>query len=227
MLPLIRFLNFMRKNLLLLGVVAMLMGADGGCGDPEPTPVLPPVSTACTPETCAGCCQNGQCVTSNSAGACGSNGVLCAQCTGNTTCSPDAQACAADLTAYITVQPTQASIVPEDPRDNLGWDADGSTPDVVVELRCPIPGSDQPLITRTPEVSSLTPEWTSGGCTTLADTLVNQPLQIKFIDVDALVDDEINSGAYTIKKEDLERGSVELMIPGYVNSFTLRLTRYQ
>jgi len=142
-------------------------------------------------------------------------------------CSPDTQTCSVDLAAYITVQPTQASIVPTDPSDNRGWDIDDSPPDVVVELRCPFPGSDKPLITRTPEISSLTPQWSTGGCTTLAATLVNNPLEIKFIDIDALVDDDINGGTYTIKKEDLEKGSVNLSIPGYVNSFTLQLTRYQ
>lgn len=217
----------MIRNIIFLGLAVVLLGADEGCGDPDAAPTPPPVTTTCTPETCNGCCQNRQCVVTNSAGACGRNGVTCDRCIGNMACSPDTQTCSVDLAAYITVQPTQASIVPTDPSDNRGWDIDDSPPDVVVELRCPFPGSDKPLITRTPEISSLTPQWSTGGCTTLAATLVNNPLEIKFIDIDALVDDDINGGTYTIKKEDLEKGSVNLSIPGYVNSFTLQLTRYQ
>ncbi len=217
----------MKKNLVLLGLAVLLLGADeGGCGDSVESPTTPLVE--CTAENCAnGCCQGTQCVLGKSAQACGSNGVHCQTCTGNTTCDATAQECSADLTAYITVQPTQASIVPEDPRDGLAWDADGSAPDVVVELRCPVPTSDQPLITRTPEVSSLTPQWTSGGCTTLGDTLVKQPLVIRFIDVDALVDDDIIDITHTVTTKELEEGSVVLTRPGYVNSLTLQLTRYR
>ncbi|QSQ26846.1 hypothetical protein JY651_18860 [Pyxidicoccus parkwayensis] len=123
------------------------------------------------------------------------------------------------------MQPTEASIVPQDPRDNSAWDIDGSEPDVVVELRCPVEGSDQQLVTRTPEVSSYTPRWTTGGCTTTVGALLGQEIQIKFIDVDVAFDDEIISVRYALKEEELRAGGVSLAIPGYVNSVSLKFTR--
>jgi hypothetical protein len=120
-----------------------------------------------------------------------------------------------------------ASIVPKDPQDNSDWDVDSSPPDVVVELKCPPLSGDQVQITRTPEVSSLTPQWTSGGCTVLASRLVSQPIEIKLIDIDNVFDDEMSSTTYQIDANALVNGILEIPIPAAVNSLTIRLSRYQ
>jgi hypothetical protein len=216
----------MNRSIALLFLATMMLGAsEGGCGDGSQQHVAP--LETCSPENCAGCCSGNQCVGGSTTDACGNGGSNCSACIGLTSCTPDEQDCDLAPEASVTVQPTEASIVPQDPRDNLDWDVDGSAPDVVVELRCPTAGSDQLLVTRTPEVSSFTPQWTSGGCTTQIGALLGRELQIKFIDVDSLFDDEIISANYTLKAEEIKAGSVSLSIPGYVNTVTLKFSRPQ
>lgn len=216
----------MNRSIALLFLATMLLGAgEGGCGDGDQQHIAP--LEDCSPESCSGCCTGTKCIAGSTTDACGNGGAFCSTCIGLTICTPDGQSCDLDPEASVTVQPTEASIVPADPRDNQAWDVDGSEPDVVVELRCPTAASEQPLVTRTPEVSSLTPRWTSGGCTTQVGALLGRELQIKFIDVDALFDDEIISATYTLKAEELKAGSVSLTLPGYVNAVTLKFSRPQ
>jgi hypothetical protein len=212
------------RTLLLLCLAFVVTGADseGGCGGGGQIgePLL-----GCSAETCpGGCCYENSCFPGNAANACGGKGTRCQACLGIKTCDTS-KACEQDRASFWTVQPIKASIPPEDPRDGLSWDADGSSPDVIVELRCPTQQTDKPLVTRTPEVSSLNPEWREGGCTTLADALLNAPLQIVVIDVDSFFDDNIAAMAHSLTEEEFESGRVVLSLPGYLNSLELQLAR--
>ncbi|WP_144370179.1 hypothetical protein [Myxococcus stipitatus] len=101
---------------------------------------------------------------------------------------------------------------------------DGSAPDVVVELRCPTP-SGEPLVTRTPEVSSWTPQWTAGECAAPAALLLAQPIELKVLDIDALVDDEVGTIKHLLTLEELTAGKVALSLPPAIPSLTVTLTR--
>lgn len=222
----------MKRNIILFGICFLLMGADSnGCGGsdeslPNTPQVNPPPVSTCTADSCSdGCCQNNECVRDISNNACGAAGSKCEVCTVDKACDKAQGVCVA-RPIRVKVQPSQASIVPKDPSDGSDWDLDGSPPDVVVELRCPAPSGAQPFVTRTEEVESLTPQWTSGACDTLADVLVAQPIEFRLIDVDNLFDDDIASASYTLTAADLEKEQVELFIPGYVNSLVLKLSRY-
>ncbi len=116
--------------------------------------------------------------------------------------------------------------MPKDPADDSDWDVDGSPPDVVVELRCPMPAGSPPLITRTEEVQSFTPQWSTGECDTLADAIIAQPIEVKVIDIDSFFDDEIGTSSYALTAADFEKGQAEIVIPGYVNSLILKLSAY-
>ncbi|NTX08210.1 hypothetical protein HUA74_42655 [Myxococcus sp. CA051A] len=129
-----------------------------------------------------------------------------------------------DSAALIAIQPTQAVLSPRDPTDDSDWDLDGSVPDVVVELRCPNPGGE-PLVTRTPEISSLTPQWTTGGCSVSAELLLTHPIEIKVFDIDTLFDDEVATLSHTLTREELKVGTISVSMSPAINSLTLTFTR--
>ncbi|MBN1205175.1 MAG: hypothetical protein JXB05_09655 [Myxococcaceae bacterium] len=180
----------------------------------------------CGPRNCsAGCCLDNVCYGGGSAATCGKEGTKCDACLGIKSCETQQGECTLDLLAIWKIQPTDASLVPEDPNDGLSWDADGSPPDVLIELTCPT--SEAPVVSRTQEVESLTPTWTAGGCATVADALLKSPIGIKIIDVDVAIDDEIFAGSYMFTEADFEAGKIVLQGANTVTSLSFQLTREQ
>jgi hypothetical protein len=58
--------------------------ADGAALDAKPE--NDGSSTGCGPQTCAGCCTNGQCVDGRAKNACGEKGLICALCAASEIC---------------------------------------------------------------------------------------------------------------------------------------------
>lgn len=194
-----------------------------GCGyDDGEFPVTP--DTSCGPHNCTGCCLGNTCQPGTFDTMCGKGGNACVTCQAEERCSPDkSSSCAPklDQNSSWKVQPSTASIKPQDPADGLSWDADDSPPDVVVEMTCPTDAG--PFTDRTSEVSSLTPSWTDGGCTSTASVLLNSPVTVYVLDIDFAFDDPIASFQYTLKAADFEAGGVTLLMPGDVGTLTLSL----
>ncbi len=212
--PSMRNFPFLVLGLFLWPVVA--------CGPTDDSFIEKP-PTPCS-QSCNGCCIGETCYPGDQISACGSGGVACATCTGTDSCdgTSNPRTCTLDLTAQWRVQPSAASIAPQTSA-GYDWDIDGSPPDVVVYGTCPSAG--EPIPFRTPEVSSLTPQWTDGGCRTTADALLNKPISINVIDVDVVSDDNIAVGAYTLARTDFGQGSVTLQLPNQMGTLTFRLTR--
>ena len=215
------------RHLFSSAVVAVVL-ALSGCGYDEGEYVATP-DTSCGPHNCSnGCCLGNTCQPGTVDMMCGKGGSACVTCQTGERCSPDKQpVCEPKLapTSSWAVHPFTATIKPQDPADGLNWDADDSPPDVVVVLTCPTDGD--PIERHTSEVSSLTPSWTDGECTSTAGALLKSPVIVKVIDVDFAVDDPIAYFQYTLKEADFEAGSVSLIMPGDVGTLTLRLVPRQ
>ncbi|RKH18700.1 hypothetical protein D7X74_08925 [Corallococcus sp. CA047B] len=196
----------------MLAVVAGLVFA--GCGgDEDPGDNTPPVT--CSASNCTGCCFNNTCQTGNTASACGKAGATCKVCNAAQVCKTD-QSCGVDPAGVWFVQPVSAQITASN--NGTAWDADGSAPDVFVEMLCP--GST--VGTFTPEVQSYTPAWTSGGCTATAGRLLAEPWAFRVWDSDVSVNDTITGVLlYQFKEENFSAGSVTLQPAGGMTSITL------
>ncbi|MBZ4409144.1 hypothetical protein K8640_13025 [Myxococcus sp. XM-1-1-1] len=144
---------------------------------------------------------------------------------GLNSCNVERRECVLDVSSLVAIQPSQATISAQDPNDNLDWDVDGSAPDVVVELRCPTSVAGEPLVTRTPEISSWTPQWSTGGCSTSAEVLLAQPIEFKVLDIDTLLDDEIGTIKHQLTQDELKAGTVSLSLPPAITSLTVTLSR--
>jgi hypothetical protein len=206
--------------LISLGFFSCLMTA---CGPEADEPFVEEPVPRCA-QSCGGCCIGETCQTGDQASACGSGGVTCMACAGTDICdaSSTPRTCTLDLSATWRVQPSSATIA-QQTTNGFDWDADGSPPDVVVEGTCPSAG--EPIPFHTPEVESLTPQWTEGGCLTTADALLKNDVQLKVIDVDVLADDTIAAGTYRFTKNDLGRGTITLQLPSQLGTLTFQLTR--
>jgi hypothetical protein len=203
-----------------LGLFSCLMTA---CGPEADDPFVEQPAPPCS-QSCNGCCIGETCQPGNLASACGSSGVACTACAGTDTCdaSSNPRTCALDLSAIWRAQPSSATIAPKT-LNGFDWDADGSPPDVVVSGTCPSAG--EPIPFETPEVESLTPQWTAGGCLTTADALLKNDIQLNVVDVDVLADDTIATGTYRFTKNDLGRGTITLQLPNQLGTLTFQLTR--
>lgn len=150
-----------------LGLISCLVMA---CGPDVDDPFVEEPAVPCM-QSCAGCCMRETCHPGDQVNACGSGGTACTACAGTDTCdgSLNPRACTLDLNASWRVRPSSATIAPQTSA-GFDWDADGSPPDVVVSVTCPSAG--EPIFFETPEVSSLNPQWTEGGCITTADALL-------------------------------------------------------
>lgn len=206
--------------LISLGLFSCLMAA---CGPEEGDPFVENPVPRCA-QSCGGCCIGETCQPGDRANACGSGGATCTACAGTDTCdgSSSPRTCALDLSATWRVQPFSATIAPQT-INGFGWDADGSPPDVVVEGTCPSAG--EPIAFQTPEVESLTPQWTEGGCLTTADALLKNDIQLNVMDMDILAHDTIVSGTYRFTKNDLGRGTITLQFTNQLGTLTFQLTR--
>ncbi|WP_155893394.1 hypothetical protein [Cystobacter fuscus] len=207
-----------------------LMGADCGEGEDETPGVVTPTEPKCSPKNCEdGCCLADVCYRVQSREVCGSFGADCAMCKPLESCQKDASSdwvCLADPARNWSVQPQSASVPLLDPLDGESWDADGSAPDVVIELGCPMAGVV--VNRRTSESVSYMPTWVDGACVTTAAELLKTPVSINVIDVDAFFDDPIFTTSYSFKEADFVNGSVEIPISSDgVSKLKLRLTQAQ
>lgn len=197
----------------MLAVVAGMFLAGCGGGDDPGEDNTPPVT--CSAANCTGCCFNNTCQTGNTASACGKAGAACMACNAAQVCKTD-QTCGADPAGVWYVQPTSAQITASN--NGTAWDADGSAPDVFVEMLCP--GATASSFT--PEVESYTPAWTSGGCTATAGRLLTEPWAFRVWDSDVSVNDTITGVLlYQFKEADLSAGRVTLQPSGGMMSITL------
>jgi hypothetical protein len=85
-----------------------------------------------------------------------------------------------------------ATITSYDPRDQSPWDVDGSPPDVVVTMGCPLSDGGTEWV-ETEEVQAYTPMWTVGGCHSSQADLVARGVYVDVWDRDVFVDDTIDS----------------------------------
>ncbi len=201
----------------MLAVVAGLFLAGCGGGDDPGEPSTPPVT--CSAANCSGCCFNNVCQTGNTASACGRAGAACKACNAAQVCKTD-QTCGADPAGVWLVQPLSAQITASN--NGTAWDADGSAPDVFVEMQCP----GTTVVTVTPEVESYTPAWTSGGCTATAGRLLSEPWAFRLWDSDISVNDTITGVLlYQFREEDFTAGRVTLQPSGGMTSITLGIRK--
>lgn len=197
----------------MLAVVAGLSLAGCGGGDDPGEDNTPPVT--CSAANCAGCCFNNTCQTGNTASACGKAGATCQTCNAAQVCKTE-QTCGADPAGVWLVQPLSAQITANN--NGSAWDADGSAPDVFVEMQCP----GATLASFTPEVESYTPAWASGGCTATAGRLLSEPWGFRVWDSDISVNDTITGVLlYQFREEDLTAGRVTLQSSGGMTSITV------
>lgn len=196
-----------------------------GCGGPDEFPLPLPTEVTCNASNCDGCCIDNRCYAGNSAVACGTGGARCVQCQGINDCSAATHNCVQNLAAKWLLRAVSAEIEPKDPNDGLSWDADGSPPDVVVEITCAPSLGEAPVARRTEEVSSTQPTWTSGGCSSTVEALLASPVIIRVIDIDSFFDDEIVTASLQLKPEHFDSGTLVLQPMGGLRSLTLRLSR--
>lgn len=143
-------------------------GAGGGGG-----------GTSCSAATCAGCCFNGTCQPGNTGAACGKLGASCSSCAPSQICRTD-QTCGVDPESTWRVQPTAATIAPNN--NGSAWDGDGSAPDPRVMMWC----ADSTSVSFTSEASdTFQPRWTTGGCSARAKDLLRAGWSFQIIEVDA------------------------------------------
>jgi hypothetical protein len=216
-------LNYLKYLALLLSALGVLALASG-CG-PLDDDIVDIPSFLCGPQNCSGCCLDNVCYSGSLETTCGVGGATCKVCKADERCAPHQDgACVSTLSPVYrwSVRAESAEIAAVVPRSGLGWDADGSPPDVVVELLCPTDG--EYIRATTPEVSSFTPSWTHDGCVTTASALLERPMHISMIDVDFLFNDEIGSISHLLTQEELKAGRVTVRMPQDAASLTLRLT---
>lgn len=219
----------MKKLIPLASLLALFLltgcGGDAGDGNPDTGTKPPPVSETCTAESCpSGCCNKttNQCNTTRTTDACGPNGTTCSKCDAGQFCHPNRQECFTPI-LRTQVRALRASIAAKVPSDGSDWDADGSAPDVVVELECP----SQTAPTRTEEVESFQPEWSKGSCDILTSDLLTSPFYFRLLDIDVFYDDEITPRLmYQATRENLDQGLVQLAVPDAVTSLTFQFTTY-
>ncbi|NNB99160.1 hypothetical protein HJC10_34340 [Corallococcus exiguus] len=201
----------------MLAVVVGLFLAGCGGGDDPGEDNTPPVT--CSAANCTGCCFNNTCQTGNTASACGKAGAACKACNAAQVCKTE-QTCGADPAGVWFVQPTSAQITASN--NGTAWDADGSAPDVFVEMQCP----GATVTSVTPEVESYTPAWTSGGCTGTAGRLLAEPWAFRVWDSDVSVNDTITGVLlYQFREEDFTAGRVTLQPSGGMTSITLTVRK--
>lgn len=204
-------------------VLGLFLWQLAACGPEGDDPLTETPQTSCS-QSCAGCCIGESCYPGTQLSACGSGGTTCAVCKGTDSCdtASSPRTCSLDPNATWKVQPSTANIAPQTSA-GYDWDVEGSPPDVVVYGTCPSDG--EPIPFRTPEVESLSPQWTEGGCRTTAGALLNKPISITVIDVDVVSDDTIGGGSYTFTQQDFGQGAVTLQLPNQLGTVTFRLTR--
>lgn len=209
--------------------------ADAGtpdAGSEEPPPIPDggtPTPGACNADTCSnGCCIAGSCYRTNSDYACGSLGGQCSRCQVPQTCQREdvfrGWECLLEANAQWTLQPKEAKIPPTKPNGDH-WDTDKSPPEVILTLDCPKDGKVTQV--KTKEVSSFTPTFTQGNCTTTAAELLKAAIHIKMVDMDFLgFTDDILVTDHTLTEEDLRKGtSLVPITPDGTYHLTLQLTR--
>ncbi|MFN7130614.1 MAG: hypothetical protein ACK4N5_00930 [Myxococcales bacterium] len=154
----------------------------GGCPIGENCTSAGQCQPPCGPANCAnGCCNGTVCMPGTTTSACGTGGGACGQCSGIHVCRAD-QRCGVDPSSAWRVQPVSATV---DAVNGSGgvWDSwDNSPPDVFAESFCP-PAATA-VATNTPQVSSLTPTWSTGGCVTTAGALLTEPYVFQLFDAD-------------------------------------------
>lgn len=140
----------------------------------------------------------------------------------NQICRVD-QTCGVDPDSNWLVQPTAASIKPNN--NGTSWDGDGSAPDPRVRLSCPTTATA--FTHATPEVgNSYMPTWSTGGCTMKARDLIQTGFDFRVIDVDLASDDPITA-VYVVRltEANFVSGSYVNAAQDGVNSLTFALTR--
>lgn len=178
---------------------------------------------ACNASTCPGCCFNDVCQAGNTPAACGKAGAECNACSSWQTCSAT-QACNANPELIWTVQPSSATIAPNN--SGSDWDVDVSAPDVVAQLACPPFPASGAQLTATPEAQSYSPSWTTGGCSAKASDLLAHGFNIQAWDIDAASDDPITAALNVkVTETELAIGSIGLGVNGGLQSMTVKLTR--
>lgn len=179
-------------------------------------------TVTCNAANCTGCCFNGACQPGSTAAACGKNAAACTACQTNQVCRVD-QTCGVDPNSMWKVQPTSATIAPNN--NGATWDGDSSAPDVIIRLDCP-PISSSSWDSSTPEVQSYSPTWTTGGCTAKASDLLSAGFAFQAIDVDAVNDDTITSPlASTVREADFVSGQLTFNPSGGLQALTVRLQK--
>lgn len=178
---------------------------------------------ACGPGNCAGCCSpSGVCQGGSTSTACGRGGGACTVCSGNQVCRAGVASCGIDPASRWRVQPVSAVITATN--NGTDWDGDASAPDVVVKMTCP--PTSAPVMSQTPEVQSLTPAWSTGGCVTTAAALFAQPWLFQVFDIDLVADDTITSGLQVqFDEADLTAGSTAISPVGGLQSLQVQFVR--
>jgi hypothetical protein len=137
-----------------------------------------------------------------------------------------AQACGVDPTSMWRVRPVSAVIAAMNGSSN--WDTFGGLPDVFVTMYCPAnasSGTDTPTVDNT-----LTPSWSSGGCTASAQALLSTGFAWEAFDHDGVLNpnDTITSKTtVTLSVMDLASTPMTLMRGpvGATQSIVFELTR--
>lgn len=175
----------------------------------------------CSALNCTGCCFNGACQPGITAAACGKNGAACSACQANQLCRVD-QSCGVDPNSMWKVQPTAATIAPNN--NGSTWDGDSSAPDVIVRLDCAPTGTSWD--SSTAEVQSYSPTWATGGCTAKASDLLSGGFDLQLIDVDAVTDDTITGVlAASVREADFVSGRMTFNASGGLQSLTVTLQK--
>jgi hypothetical protein len=176
--------------------------------------------TGCSASTCAtGCCANGVCQPGTTSTQCGRGGIACVACSSSDTCG-GAQTCSIDPSSTWLVQPTSAVIAPDN--GGVSWD-DFSDPDPELGLWCPATSTSLTILTKVSD--TLTPNWTSGGCTATAAELMADGIGFDAVDIDTFGADTIaNFSAAPVSEQDLRAGTITVSHEA-LTSMTVQLTR--
>ncbi|AEI65752.1 putative lipoprotein [Corallococcus macrosporus] len=201
-------------------VAALALSTLVGCGgDDDDNPGGTPQKVQCDASNCAGCCFNNVCQTGTSTSACGSAGAACRACGAAQVCKAD-QTCGVDPEGVWRVQPVSAQIAATN--NGSAWDADGSPPDVFIEMACP----GGTAVFTTAAVEGLAPAWTSGGCTARASQLMAEQWAFQVWDEDLASDDTITGVLVTrFTEQHFTAGTVVFGASGGMTSLTVRLEK--
>ncbi|WP_426750495.1 hypothetical protein [Myxococcus sp. Y35] len=212
--------NPKRENMFRIAlVVTLALSALVGCGGDDENPGGSPQKLDCNASNCAGCCLNNVCQTGTTASACGKAGAACRACDSVQVCKAD-QTCGVDPNGVWRVQPVSAQIAASN--NGESWDAEGSPPDVFVEMACP----GATVVTTTEESESYTPVWRTGGCTARAGQLLAEPWVIQVWDSDVASDDTITdvlTARFT--EQNFSAGTVTFGAAGGMTSLTVQLQK--